>query len=64
MRCKHARIFSVICEQLHREPSKSEMFIVLSKDRHTVRLFSYDECSCTFFKKDFQPYRSKSFEYL
>lgn len=55
MRCKHARILSVIREQLHREPSKSDVFIVLSKDRRTVRLFSYDECSCTFFEKKFTP---------
>lgn len=55
MRCKHARILSVICEQLYREPSKSDVFIVLSKDRRTVRLFSYNECSCTFFEKKFTP---------
>lgn len=55
MRCKHSRILSVIREQLHREPSKSDVFIVLSKDRRTVRLFSYDECSCTFFEKKFTP---------
>ena len=50
MRCKHARILSVIRKQLHREPSKRDVFIVLSKDRRTVRLFSYDEYSCTFFE--------------
>ena len=55
MRCKHARILSVIREQLHREPSRNDVFIVLSKDRRTVRLFSYDEYSCTFFEKKFTP---------
>lgn len=40
MRCKHARILSVIREQLYREPSKSDVFIVLSKDRRTVRPFT------------------------
>lgn len=55
MRCKHARILSVIREQPHREPSKSDVFIVLSKDRRTVRLFSYDECSCTFLRRSSLP---------
>ncbi len=53
MRCKHACILLVIREQLHREPYKNEVFIILFKDRHTVRLFFYNECSCTFFEKKF-----------
>jgi len=31
------------------------VFIVLSKNCRITRLFSYDECSCTFFEKRFTP---------
>ena len=33
MRCKHSRVLSVIREQLHREPSDGDIYIVMSKDR-------------------------------
>ncbi|WP_147392687.1 hypothetical protein [Bacteroides uniformis] len=42
MRCKHSRVLSVIHEQLHREPSDGDIYIVMSKDRRIVRLFAYD----------------------
>lgn len=51
MRCKHACILLVIREQVHRKPYKNEVFIVLSKKYHTVRLFFYNECSCIFLKR-------------
>ena len=41
MRCKHSRVLSVIREQLHREPSDGDIYIVMSKDRRIVRLFAY-----------------------
>lgn len=41
MRCKHPRVLSVIREQLHREPSDGDIYIVMSKDRRIVRLFAY-----------------------
>ena len=45
MRCKHSRVLSVIREQLHREPSDGDIYIVMSKDRRIVRLFAYDNRS-------------------
>ncbi len=53
MRCKHSRVLSIICEQLRREPMDGDVFIVLSKDRRIVRLFSYDNRSYSLFEKKF-----------
>lgn len=53
MRCKHSRVLSVIREQLHREPSDGDIYIVMSKDRRIVRLFAYDNCSYSLFEKKF-----------
>lgn len=53
MRCKHNRVLSVIREQLHREPNDGDVFIVMSKNRRTVRLFSYDHRSYSLFEKKF-----------
>ncbi len=50
-RCKHSRMLSVIREQLHREPSASDIYIVMSKDRRIVRLFTYDNRSYSLFEK-------------
>lgn len=55
MRCKYARVLSVIHRQLNREPSADEVFIVLSKDRRKVRLFSYDRRSFSLYEKRFAP---------
>lgn len=55
MRCKHSRVLSVIREQLHREPSDGEVFIVMSKNRRIVRFFAYDNRSYTLFEKKFIP---------
>lgn len=53
MRCKHSRVLSVIREQLHREPDKGDVFIVMSRDRRIVRLFAYDNRSYSLFEKKF-----------
>ena len=53
MRCKHFRVLSVIREQLHREPSDGDIYIVMSKDRRIVRLFAYDNRSYILFEKKF-----------
>lgn len=53
MRCKHSRVLSIIREQLHREPSDRDMFIVMSRDRRIVRMFTYDNRSYTLFEKKF-----------
>lgn len=53
MRCKHARVLSIIREQLHREPSDGDIFIVMSSDQKTVRLYSYDHYSYNFYEKKF-----------
>ncbi len=42
MRCKHSRVLSIIREQLHREPNDGDVFIVMSKGRRIVRMFTYD----------------------
>ena len=53
MRCKHSRVLSVIREQLHREPTGGDVFIVMSRDRRIVRLFTYDNRSYSLFEKKF-----------
>ena len=63
MRCKHSRVLSIIrlClqrmsvkrEQLHREPDDGDVFIVMSRDRRIVRLFTYDNRSYSLFEKKF-----------
>lgn len=53
MRCKHGRVLSIIREQLHHEPSDGDVFIVMSRDRRIVRMFTYDNRSYTLFEKKF-----------
>ena len=53
MRCKHSRVLSIIREQLHHEPSDGDVFIVMSRDRRIVRLFTYDNRSYSLFEKKF-----------
>lgn len=55
MRCKYDRVLSVIHRQLDREPAEDEVFIVQSKDRRKVRLFSYDSRSFSLYEKRFSP---------
>ena len=52
-RCKHSRVLSIIREQLHREPDDGDVFIVMSKDRRIVRMFTYDNRSYSLFEKKF-----------
>lgn len=54
MRCKHhSRVLSIIREQLYRELSDGDIYIVMSKDRRIVRLFAYDNRSYSLFEKKF-----------
>lgn len=64
MRCKYDRVRSVIRQQLNREPEAGEVFIMMSKDRRLVRLFSYDRRSCSLQEKRFNPqYQFMKVEY-
>ena len=53
MRCKHSRVLSIIRERLHREPVDGDVFIVMSRNRRIVRMFTYDNHSYTLFEKKF-----------
>ena len=53
MRCKHSRVLSIIREQLHREPNDGDVFIVMSKDRRIVGMFTYDNRSYSLFLYNF-----------
>ncbi len=53
MRCKHSRVLSIIREQLHREPNDGDVFIVMSKNRRIIRMFTYDNRSYSLFEKKF-----------
>lgn len=54
MRCKYDRVLSIICEQLHREPEQGDVFIVMSRNRRLIRMFTYDRSSCSLFEKKFR----------
>ena len=53
MRCKHSRVLSIIRERLHREPVDGDVFIVMSRNRRIVRMFTYDNRSYGLFEKKF-----------
>lgn len=53
MRCKRPRVLSIIRERLQREPSDGDIFILMSKDRKIVRMFSFDKCSYSLFERKF-----------
>ena len=53
MRCKHSRVLSVIRERLHREPNDGDVFIVMSRNRRIVCMFSFDNRSYSLFEKKF-----------
>lgn len=55
MRCKYDRVRSIIRQQLNREPKAGDVFIMMSKNRRLVRLFSYDRRSCMLQEKRFNP---------
>lgn len=54
LRCKYARVLSVIRQQMNREPQAGEVYIMMSKDRRTVRLYSYDRRSCRLYEQRFE----------
>lgn len=54
MRCKYARVLSVIRQQMDREPQSGEVYIMMSKDSQTVRLYSYERHSCSLYEKRFE----------
>jgi len=53
MRCKHSRVLSVIRERFHRELNDGDVFIVMSRNRRIVRMFSFDNRSYSLFEKKF-----------
>ena len=53
MRCKHSRVLSIIRERLHREPRDGDVFIVMSRNRRIVRMFTFDNRSYSLFEKKF-----------
>ena len=53
MRCKHSRVLSIIRERLHREPCDGDVFIVMSRNRRIVRMFSFANRSYSLFEKKF-----------
>jgi hypothetical protein len=53
MRCKYDKVLSIIHQQLNREPEDGDVFIVMSRDRRIVRLFTYDNRSYSLFEKKF-----------
>lgn len=55
MRCKYSRVLAVIRHQLSREPERDEVFIVMSRNRRLVRLFSSDRISFSLYAKRFTP---------
>lgn len=54
MRCKHNRVIGIIREQLHREPLEGDVFMVMSGDRRTVRLFAFEGPSVSLYEKKFK----------
>ena len=46
-------VLSVIRERLHREPNDGDVFIVMSRNRRIVRMFSFDNRSYSLFEKKF-----------
>ena len=53
MRCKHSRVLSIIREQLQHEPNDGDAFIIMSRNRRIVRMFTYDNRSYSLFEKRF-----------
>lgn len=54
MRCKHDRVIAIIREQLKREPEEGDAYIVMSRDRHTVRVFGFEKTAVSFYEKRFK----------
>lgn len=54
MRCKYDRIVGIVRTQLRREPAAGDIYIVMSADRQTARLFSFDTSSVSMYEKRFK----------
>ncbi len=54
MRCKYDRVLSVIRQQMNREPLQGEAFIMMSRNRRTVRIYQYDQQAFMLHEKRFQ----------
>lgn len=54
MRCKYDRVVGIVRTQLRREPSAGDIYIVMAKDRQTVRLFAFDTSSVSLYEKRFK----------
>ena len=54
MRCKYDRVVGIVREQLQREPAAGDIFIVMSRDRRTVRLFAFEASSVSMYEKRFK----------
>lgn len=52
-RCKYDRVLSIIRMQMNREPLAGEAYIMMSRDRRKVRIFSYGNTSCNLHEKRF-----------
>ena len=63
MRCKHSRVLSIIRERLHREPCDGDVFIVMSRNRRIVRMFSFDNRSYSLFERKLTTQRNNSLHY-
>ena len=55
LRCMYSRVMAVIHHQFGREPERDEVFIIISRDRRLVRLFSFDRISFSLYEKRFAP---------
>lgn len=54
MRCKYDRVVGIVREQLRREPASGDIYIVMSKDRRTARLFAFESTSVSMYEKRFR----------
>ena len=50
-----SRVLSIIRERLHREPRDGDVFIVMSRNRRIVRMFSFDNRSYSLFERSLLP---------
>lgn len=54
MRCKYDRVVGIVRTQLRREPASGDIYIVMSRDRQTVRFFAFDASSVSMYEKRFK----------
>lgn len=54
MRCKYDRVVGIVREQLKREPAPGDIYIVMSRDRRTARLFAFEASSVSLYEKRFK----------